>query len=529
MKTAMPRPDTRTQQKFLSKTHQFVKSTASRVAGRTSTFKAMRKLREELADEMRLLSRLRHPNIIAILGMCMEKGVIPLMVLEYLPLGSVFDLLHNCTMEVDSTITMPIARDIITGMSYLHGFLPAIVHADLKSANVLIDVNFRARLTDFGLTHRRSLGQAGTPYWMSPELLRMEHCTPTKESDVYAFGIVLFELITRQVPFAEVDYETAIASIIQASPPFRPTIPSYINAPAALVTLMHECWDEDFEARPSFMAIGEKFDRRRLASYNQSFNNNPGSAPKQIAAPSSILQISEKPDVCMAFATVMCQDALSSDKIQKAKDQARDSFHRHAALHGVEIVPTVDNSWLGVTNMNESQSDHTSRMIRFAMAVIGDTESLVDAVTQKQMCAIQFGLHVGSVIVGQSSSRDSPMLFGTTVATANRMETLSRPGRIRLSADAVRQLHKQEHVGIRVTKGMQNQEASYWAMAMDVANEHPLAAAVPPLEALLPSTLSRATLAKLLGQPRSRRNSVRSSRSYTSSRKSSRASNVYKK
>ena len=115
------------------------------------------------------------PNITTILGCCVEKGVIPLLVLEYLELGSLYDLLHNSTIEVDGDVSIPILRDIASGLAYLHGSQPPIIHADMKSvsptthpyrlasdrahkANVLVDSNFKAKLTDFGLSSRRHLG-----------------------------------------------------------------------------------------------------------------------------------------------------------------------------------------------------------------------------------------------------------------------------------------------------------------------------------------------------------------------------------
>ena len=77
--------------------------------------------------------------------------------------GSLYDLLHNETMELDSELILPILRDITQGMRFLHAADPnPIIHGDLKSQNILVDSRFRGKVADFGLSQKKNLGGTGT-------------------------------------------------------------------------------------------------------------------------------------------------------------------------------------------------------------------------------------------------------------------------------------------------------------------------------------------------------------------------------
>ena len=80
-------------------------------------------------------------------------------------------------MILENDIVFPICRDIASGLRFLHNATPAVVHGDLKSRNVLVDAQFRAKVSDFGLSSHlgsRNGKASGTPFWMAPELLRGE-------------------------------------------------------------------------------------------------------------------------------------------------------------------------------------------------------------------------------------------------------------------------------------------------------------------------------------------------------------------
>eukprot|EP00980_Cylindrotheca_fusiformis_P014254 scaffold3774_cov126-Cylindrotheca_fusiformis.AAC.4 len=120
--------------------------------------------REEFKEEMRLLSRLRHPCITTIMGAVMN-GYEPMMVMEYMENGSLHDLLRNETLYTGGEMIHQIVRDVSRGLRFLHASKPPILHGDLKAKNILIDSRFRAKVGDFGLALKNKRGLAGTPYW----------------------------------------------------------------------------------------------------------------------------------------------------------------------------------------------------------------------------------------------------------------------------------------------------------------------------------------------------------------------------
>ena len=98
------------------------------------------------------------------MGAVVDKKAEPMLVMEYMTQGSLYDVLRDDSMELDvDEHILPVLQDIAQGVRFLHAANPQVVHGDLKAKNVLIDSNFRAKVTDFGLSAKKQNSASGTP------------------------------------------------------------------------------------------------------------------------------------------------------------------------------------------------------------------------------------------------------------------------------------------------------------------------------------------------------------------------------
>ncbi|XP_065854852.1 calcium/calmodulin-regulated receptor-like kinase 2 [Euphorbia lathyris] len=154
----------------------------------------------EFQTEVSLLGRLHHRNLVNLLGYCVDKGQ-HMLIYEFMSNGSLANLLYN---EEEIVLgwkeRVQIALDISHGIEYLHeGAVPPVIHRDLKSANILLDQSMRAKVADFGLSKEEvfdghNSGLKGTYGYIDPVYISTSKFTT--KSDIYSFGIIIFELIT---------------------------------------------------------------------------------------------------------------------------------------------------------------------------------------------------------------------------------------------------------------------------------------------------------------------------------------------
>ncbi|GLJ04699.1 hypothetical protein SUGI_0001520 [Cryptomeria japonica] len=196
---------------------------------------------ELIADfwkEARILGQLHHPNVVAFYGIVRDgpDGTLAT-VTEYMVNGSLKQVLHKKDRTIDRRKRLIIARDAAFGMEYLHE--KKIVHFDLKCDNLLVNMKDPHRpickIGDLGLSKIKhqtlvSGGVRGTLPWMAPELLSEEKGMVTEKVDVYSFGIVMWELLTGEEPYANMHFGEIIGGIMNNT--LRPTIPDWCREPA---------------------------------------------------------------------------------------------------------------------------------------------------------------------------------------------------------------------------------------------------------------------------------------------------------
>ncbi|XP_044506727.1 putative serine/threonine-protein kinase-like protein CCR3 [Mangifera indica] len=157
-------------------------------------------------SELALLSRLHHKHLVGLVGYCEERDE-RLLVYEYMSNGALHDHLHNKSSTVTNTnilnswkMRIKIALDAARGIEYLHNYaVPPIIHRDIKSSNILLDANWTARVSDFGLsllTDQESVSTkaVGTFGYIDPEYFVLN--VLTSKTDIYGLGVVLLELLT---------------------------------------------------------------------------------------------------------------------------------------------------------------------------------------------------------------------------------------------------------------------------------------------------------------------------------------------
>ncbi|KAK3136904.1 hypothetical protein QOZ80_5BG0444670 [Eleusine coracana subsp. coracana] len=183
-----------------------------------------------LLNEIRLVSSVRHRNLVRLLGCCLDRGE-HILVYEYVPNGTLSHHLHrHVTAGPHHTSSLPwrarlvVAAETAAAIAHLHA--SRIFHRDVKSSNILLDAGLRPKLADFGLSRSGHLagdgGDArsyvstapqGTPGYVDPEYHQSFHLSD--KSDVYSFGVVLLELVTamKVVDFARPPAEVNLASL----------------------------------------------------------------------------------------------------------------------------------------------------------------------------------------------------------------------------------------------------------------------------------------------------------------------------
>jgi len=140
------------------------------------------------------------------------------------------------------------------GMTYLHSGNPPVLHRDLKSANLLLDDSYTAKVCDFGLSRlkeqeRSMTGNCGTVQWMAPEVLANQRYA--EPADVFSFGIILWECLSRECPYEGMSAIQCALAVLNRN--YRPAIPTW--CPPALAALIESCVERDPAKRPTFAQI----------------------------------------------------------------------------------------------------------------------------------------------------------------------------------------------------------------------------------------------------------------------------------
>lgn len=207
---------------------------------------------KDLAKEIESFRNLRHKRLVAFIGACLEIPHLCL-VTEYLPGGSLHHLLHVRRLKLPLLHAVNMCLQLCDGVMYLHSQTPCVVHRDLKSQNVVLDMNLNLKLCDFGLTesmertHITKKNNGGSPRYMAPELFDCK-TKITEKVDIWAMGCVFIEIFGGTLPYEGITTlaELTREMLVRKRPPQMPQ-----ELPEPLKCVIRGCHNFDGRLRPS--------------------------------------------------------------------------------------------------------------------------------------------------------------------------------------------------------------------------------------------------------------------------------------
>jgi aurora kinase len=167
--------------------------------------------------ELEVMYKIHHPNVVKLFGH-FEDNNYCYFIMEYISKGNVYNLLTlDKKKQISPKVVATIMKDVISAVYFLHNMNPPIIHRDIKPENVLLNEGIIAKLTDFGWSNyiqedKERKTVCGTPIYLAPEIIKEQG--HDKRVDIWCIGVLLFELITKKVPFQGKDLETLKSNIL---------------------------------------------------------------------------------------------------------------------------------------------------------------------------------------------------------------------------------------------------------------------------------------------------------------------------
>lgn len=211
-------------------------------------------------NEVGVLRKTRHVNILLFMGYTTKPQLA--IVTQWCEGSSLYHHLHIIETKFEMIKLIDIARQTAQGMDYLHA--KSIIHRDLKSNNIFLHEDLTVKIGDFGLATVKSRWSgshqfeqlSGSILWMAPEVIRLQDKNPYSfQSDVYAFGIVLYELMSGALPYSNINNRDQIIFMVGRGYLAPDLSKVRSNCPKAMKRLMADCLKKKREERPLFPQI----------------------------------------------------------------------------------------------------------------------------------------------------------------------------------------------------------------------------------------------------------------------------------
>ena len=280
--------------------------------------------RAYLKKEIGLLSHIRHKSLLAVIGICFDIDVYPRIIFAFDEHGTIINFMRRFPTKVDWSLRLSWCINTADAMAYLHQM--NILHRNLKSSNILIGVDLRAHVCDYGLISilqplrqacdsERCLCKLSHPAlpvsirWSSPEILAdpSDHSRFNTACDVYSFGVCLWEQIDLEQPYAHIKDEAEVSRMIVEG--CRPIM---FDETATVVMpeyqqLMNDCWTDNPQNRPTFEQIGQSL--REMTSKVKLFQK---SIMKRLSSATNTTDIQEERSQLFRFDSRISTDMLKT-------------------------------------------------------------------------------------------------------------------------------------------------------------------------------------------------------------------------
>ncbi|XP_073983088.1 receptor-type guanylate cyclase Gyc76C-like isoform X2 [Rhodnius prolixus] len=464
-------------------------------------FSKKKDISRDIMKEMRLMRSFIHDNVNSFIGAVVEPMRI-VIVTEYCAKGSLYDIVENEDIKLDKMFVASLVHDLIKGMMFLHGSAIG-VHGNLKSANCVVSSRWVLQVADFGLNELRhcpeneSIGEH-QPYrnllWTAPELLRDEaHMhRGTQKGDVYAFAIILHEIIVRKGPFGGCgkDEPGEIVRLVRcphSDEPFRPNVDLVRDSEVGsdqVISVMVDSWAEDPEMRPDFgtirsrlkslrggkqrnimdqmMEMMEKYannleelvNQRTLEVYEEKRKTEdllhrmlPAPVAKRLTSGFGV-----EPEsfdlVTIYFSDIVGFTAMSAEstplQVVNFLNDLYTLFDRIIKGYDVYKVETIGDAYMVVSGLPLRNGDnHAGAIASMSLDLLNAVKNYKIAHRPDETLKLRIGIHTGPVVAGVVGlTMPRYCLFGDTVNTASRMESNGEPLKIHISQQCCAALQK---------------------------------------------------------------------------------------
>ncbi|CAH3132089.1 unnamed protein product [Porites lobata] len=449
-------------------------------------------LKREVFVEMKQVRDLLHDNINQCIGMCTASPNICI-VSKFCGRGNLQDLLANDDIKLDWLFMMSFANDIAKGMLAIHNS-PITAHGNLRSSNCLIDSRWTCKIADFGLDSVKAnqpeedFGDYASYrdlFWTAPELLpesgsRKNRFKKTQTGDVYSYGIILWEILTRDEPYQDhLEPKDVVVKVRKRlTPPFRPDIPKESDGcDQRYLQLMYQCWDDGPSKRPIFNEV-----KSNLRAMNNSKNTDIVDnmlqmmekytdqleelveertqqleiekakteellykmLPKPIAdelKAGKPVQAESFSSVTIFFSDIVGFTSMASQstpfEVVALLNELYTCFDQVIDNHDVYKVETIGDAYMVVSGLPVRNGErHAGEIGLMALNLLSCVKDFTIPHMKNRKVQLRIGIHTGPCVAGVVGLKmPRYCLFGDTVNYASRMESSGLALRIHVSPE----------------------------------------------------------------------------------------------